>query len=100
MSEETREQALARIAQREDILGRVRQILIDALHVQRPPEQIDPDVSLFGTGLCLDSVDAVELLVCLETEFGLVADPASGRAIMRTVNTVIDAVVAHAEVPS
>jgi acyl carrier protein len=36
------------------------------------PEQIDSDAPLFGAGLGLDSIDALELVVMLEREYGIV----------------------------
>jgi acyl carrier protein len=82
-----------RLQQREALLNRVRQLLIEDLKVRREPEEIDPDTPLFGTGLRLDSVDAVELVVAVETAFGLElsrdrkgVDPAT----LRTLNTLID----------
>ncbi len=59
------------IARREAILDRVRKLLVERLHVERDPDTIDPDTPLFGTGLGLDSVDALELVVALEREFGI-----------------------------
>lgn len=83
------------IARRERHLERVRRILIDDLHVRREPDEIDPDTPLFGTGLGLDSVDAVELAVSLESAFGVrLADSGQGRRWMRTVNTLVDFVLA------
>ncbi|WP_437993950.1 acyl carrier protein [Sorangium sp. So ce145] len=82
------------IARREDLLERVRRILIEELHVRREPGEIDPDTPLFGTGLGLDSVDAVELVVALEAVFGKrLADGGQGRRWMRTVNTLVDFVI-------
>ncbi|MFT3711519.1 MAG: phosphopantetheine-binding protein [Archangium sp.] len=79
---------------RAEFLSRVRRVLIEELHVQRAPEEIDPDAPLFGTGLGLDSVDAVELVVSLETEFGFRLDDESlARPAMRTVNTLVDVVM-------
>lgn len=79
---------------RAQFLGRVRRVLIEELNVQRTPEQIDPDAPLFGTGLGLDSVDAVELVVSLETEFGVRLDDESlARPAMRTVNCLVDAMM-------
>ena len=87
-----------RLARREDVLGRVRRILIDRLKVRRDPDEIDPDVTLFGSGLGLDSVDAVELVVSLETEFGFRFPSRSGeRAVFRTVNTLVDLVLEMTE---
>jgi acyl carrier protein len=84
------------LQQREAILARVRRILIDRLKVPREPEEIDPDTPLFGTGLHLDSVDAVELVVAIEGELGLTFDEEEvGPAIFRTVSSVVDAVIAR-----
>jgi acyl carrier protein len=88
-------QALAYLEHRAQQLERVRRVLIDSLHIQRAPEEIDPDAPLFGTGLGLDSVDAVELVVSLELEFGFRLDEgAAARTSMRTVNTLVDLVLA------
>lgn len=96
MADATVRAAAAIVARRADALARVRRMLIDKLRVRRAPEEIDPDVPLFGTGLGLDSIDAVELLVCLDTDFGVrVPDAVTGRAVVRTVNGIVDLVVAH-----
>ncbi len=80
-----------RAAQYDDVLERVRRLLIEQLHLQREPDEIDPDSVLFATGLGLDSVDAVELTVAIETEFGVqIPDNEKSRAIFRTVNSVVD----------
>ncbi|MFO0599787.1 MAG: phosphopantetheine-binding protein [Myxococcaceae bacterium] len=82
------------VEQRNQVLARVRRVLIEELKVARSPDDIDPDAPLFGTGLGLDSVDAVELVVSLETEFAFrVEDDGRARASMRTVNTLVDLVL-------
>jgi acyl carrier protein len=84
------------IARREAVLERVRKLLVERLHVERDPDTIDPDTPLFGTGLGLDSVDAVEMVVSLEDTFGLkLPDDALGRRVMRTVGKLVDLVIAH-----
>ena len=86
------------IEQRERILARVRGMLIEHLHVRREPSEIDPDCPLFGSGLGLDSVDAVELVVALGDEFNLqIKEAAKVRTSMRTVNTVVDLIQATLE---
>lgn len=88
---------LAWVELRAQFLARVRRVLIEELHVQRTPEEIDPDAPLFGTGLGLDSVDAVELVVSLETEFGFrLDDEALARPAMRTVNCLVDVMMKKA----
>ena len=82
------------IARREAVLDRVRKLLVERLHVEREPDAIDPDTPLFGTGLGLDSVDAVEMVVSLEDTFGLkLPDDALGRRVMRTVGKLVDLVL-------
>jgi acyl carrier protein len=83
------------IARREKILEGVREILINNLNVRREADEIDPDSALFGSGLGLDSVDAVELVVSLENRFGLRVPSRPGeRAALRTVNSLVDLVIA------
>jgi len=85
----------ARIEQREAVLARVRMLLIESLGVRRTPDEIDPDTALFGSGLGLDSIDAVELVVSLDTEFNVqLPNDVFGRAEMRTVNGLVDLVLA------
>src|SRR5260221_14782845 len=77
----------AYVARRERVLEDVKQILIDAVKVKRVKATIEPDVLLFGSGLGLDSVDALELVIALETRFQLAVTEDSFRASLRTVNS-------------
>lgn len=79
------------IGRREEMLRVVRKVLIERLKVQRAPDEIDPDAPLFGTGLGLDSVDAVELVVSLEVELGVtIPDAVVSKGSLRTVGTLVD----------
>jgi acyl carrier protein len=59
-------------------------------------------VILFGSGIALDSVDALELVVALDARFGIRVDENEFRTTLRTVNALVDLVVAarSAKVPS
>jgi len=86
------------IQQRLAVLEEVRTMLIERLRVARDSDEIDPDTPLFGSGLGLDSIDAVELLVCLTADFGTkLPDDATGRAEMRSVNSLVDIILAARE---
>jgi acyl carrier protein len=54
------------------IRSRIKHLLVSALHLEGlAPSDIADDAPLFGEGLGLDSVDALELVVALEKEFAI-----------------------------
>ncbi len=54
------------------IQSRVKRLIVESLNLDgMTPEMIDEHAPLFGDGLGLDSVDALELVVALEREFGI-----------------------------
>jgi len=57
------------------------------------PGDLDPDTPLFGSGLGLDSVDAVVIIVELESRFSLRISEEEGRRALRTVNTIVDLIL-------
>ncbi len=83
----------AYIERRDRAVDEVRRILIDVLKVDRPADTIDLDVVLFGSGLGLDSVDGIELMIALESRFGLHVDDQVFRTAVRTVNSLVDLVM-------
>ena len=90
----------AYIARRTEALARIRRMLVVSLNLRRKPDEIDPDTSLFGTGLSIDSIDAVEILVALEIEFGVkLPDPIDRRRALRSVNALVDLVLAKPAAP-
>ncbi len=85
------------IERRARVLDGIRTILRDRLRVEREMDEIDPATPLFGTGLGLDSVDALELVVSVEDAFGVrIPDGAVARRTMRTLDTLADYVLRHA----
>ena len=52
--------------------SRIKHLIVESLHLEGVrPEMIEDEAPLFGEGLGLDSVDALELVVALEKEFGI-----------------------------
>jgi acyl carrier protein len=78
-----------------ELKGQIKQMMVEDLMLQLDPEQIGDDQPLFGPeGLGLDSVDALQLVVTLDKNFGLkISDPTAARAILRSVSTIAEAVV-------
>jgi acyl carrier protein len=76
-----------------DMKGRVRQLLVENLMLQIKPEDITDDVALFGEGLGLDSVDALQVVVALDKTFGLkITDAEMAKGVLQNVNTIVAAV--------
>ncbi|HNQ72919.1 MAG TPA: phosphopantetheine-binding protein [Verrucomicrobiota bacterium] len=75
----------------------LKQRIIEALNLQDlTAEQIDDEAPLFGTGLGLDSIDALELVVMLEKHYGIVIkDIEEGRPAFRSVRTLADFIEAR-----
>lgn len=59
-------------------------------------EQLDDDTPLFGDGLGLDSIDALELIVMLDKSYGIkLADPKEGRKIFETIQSMAAYIEEH-----
>ena len=86
-----------KIERRENTLNRVIELLISGLQLDRSYEELDPDTPLFGTGLGLDSVDAVEIVVALESEFGISLEEGDSMFALRTINSLVDVVLRQSE---
>lgn len=77
---------------------RIKAMMVENLMLQVTADEIKDDQPLFGPGsLGLDSVDALQLVVALDKNFGLkVADPAAAKVILQSVNTMAEAVQKNA----
>lgn len=73
---------------------RIKQLMVENLMLQITAQEIRDDQPLFGPeSLGLDSVDALQLVVALDKNFGLkIPDPAAAKQILQNVNTISDAV--------
>ena len=77
---------------REELVNTLKAQIIEALNLEgMAPEEIDTDAPLFGDGLGLDSIDALELIMLMEKQYGIkLANPAEGKAIFKSVASMAD----------
>ena len=77
----------------EELILKLKEQIIEALNLEyMTPDDIDSDAPLFGEeGIGLDSIDALELIVLIEKNYGIkLANPAEGKAIFKSVATIAD----------
>ncbi len=74
----------------EDLIAKLKKQVIEQLNLEDlNPDDIDEKDPLFGDGLGLDSIDALELIVLLEREYGIkIDDPAEGKKIFTSIETM------------
>jgi acyl carrier protein len=80
-----------------DLRTKLKTLLIERLKFEdMTPEDIPDDQPLFAGGLGLDSIDALEIVVMLETEFGIkVKNESSARENFRSIASLADFVAAR-----
>jgi acyl carrier protein len=83
-------------ASRSDLKQRIKVILVDRLKLDRTPESIGDDEPLFGEeGLGLDSIDALELVLGVEQEFGVkIENEEVGMEALSSVAGLVEFIVA------
>jgi acyl carrier protein len=84
----------------EDLKEAIKEMMVEKLMLKIPKEEIHDDTPLFGPeGLSLDSIDALELVVSLEKQFG-VSVPSSdvAKTALVNVNSIHDYVLANRKV--
>src|SRR5436190_22962252 len=74
----------------ESLMDELKVRIIDSLRLEEiTPDQIDDDAPLFGAGLDLDSIDALELVSMLEKSYGIVIkDLEEGRPAFQSVRVL------------
>ena len=74
----------------------VKELLATGLRLDVSPEEIADDAPIFGEGLGLDSIDALELVVLVEERFRVaIPDEDVGRRAFASVNALVDFIVSE-----
>ncbi len=76
----------------DNLILQLKNQIIEVLNLEdMTPEEIDAQEPLFGEGLGLDSIDALELIVLLEREYGIrLSNPTEGKQIFKSVASIAD----------
>ncbi len=73
---------------------RIKEVIVKSLRLELRPADIGDDVPLFGEGLGLDSIDALELVLEIERTFGAaITDDQLGKRVLRSVNSIAEFIV-------
>ena len=82
-----------------ELKKKIKTLMVENLMLQVTADEIADDQLLFGPGsLGLDSVDALQLVVALDKNFGLkIPDPGAAKEILQSVNSIADAVQKNAQ---
>ena len=76
----------------EDLILKLKQEIIEVLNLEDvQPDDIQNDAPLFGDGLGLDSIDALELIVLMEKNYGIkLKDAAEGKEIFKNISVMAE----------
>ncbi len=76
----------------EDLILKLKEEIIEVLNLEDvQPEDIQNDAPLFGEGLGLDSIDALELIVLMEKNYGIkLKDAAEGKEIFKSISVMAE----------
>jgi acyl carrier protein len=74
----------------EELVLKLKEQIIEVLRLDDlTPEEIDSQAPLFGEGLGLDSIDALEIIVLLEKNYGIrLANAAEGKTIFTSIENI------------
>ncbi len=77
--------------------GELATLIVSALHLEIAPADIQPEATLFGDGLGLDSIDALEMALAISRDYGLElkSDDERNRAIFSNLRNLAHYVDTH-----
>ena len=81
----------------EDLILELKEGIIDVLNLEgMTPADIDENAPLFGEGLGLDSIDALELIVLMDKNYGIkLANAEQGNEIFKSVRVMAEYIQAN-----
>jgi acyl carrier protein len=85
-----------KIKKRKKLNNDLKEMIIDKLNLDLKPQEIEDDAPLFGMGLGLDSIDALEIAVGVEEVFDVPIND-NQMEVFRSVNTLADYIQSEKE---
>ena len=85
------------LAQQNDLDKEVAALIAEAVNLDKPPHELDPDTPLFGEGLGLDSIDVLEIALAVSKKYGfqLRSDDPANRRIFASVRSLSAHIAQH-----
>jgi acyl carrier protein len=75
----------------EELIPQVKAGIIRQLNIDITPDALEDDMALFGEGLGLDSIDALELIVMMDRDYGIkIGDPKDARKIFQSARVMAE----------
>lgn len=83
--------------EKKTLVEEVKELIITRLKLEEvKPEDIEVSAPLFGGGLGLDSIDALELVVAIEKRYGIkIPDEDIGKEAFASLNALADYIIKH-----
>ncbi len=81
----------------DELINKLKTEIIEVLKLEdMTPDDIETESPLFGEGLGLDSIDALELIVLLERNYGLkIEDSKDGKKVFFSVKSLAEYIIAN-----
>jgi len=86
----------------ENLIAQLKQDIITSLSLEDVRiDDFNADTDLFVTGLGLDSIDAIELILLMEKKYGVkIEDPKERRTVLRNVRAMAECITNHRNPPN
>jgi acyl carrier protein len=79
-----------------DIVQRAKELLVTGLRLEIAPADIADEDPIFGAGLGLDSIDALEFVVLVEEQFGVaIPDEDVAKQAFASISALADFILAE-----
>ena len=85
------------LEQKTELEEEVAALIAEAVNLEKPAKELDPDIALFGDGLGLDSIDVLEIALAVSKKYGfqLRSDDPANRRIFASLRSLSAHIAQH-----